>query len=247
MNPLTTFDFEDHVVRSMLIDGEPWFVGKDICSCLDISKYHDALASLGDDERGTSKTGTPSGDQEMIIINEAGLYRLVFRSRKAEAERFKRWLAHEVLPSIRKTGQYRTASIDLDNIDEKLRLVAESRRIFGRKAAQILWDDIGLPPVAQEDDKPAINHNNQLLDYLREFIDQCLIEDPTGRISADEAYKTYCAWAAKAHAPYFTKMHFSRLMVKGIYIRRVKSGTSYYCGYRINEEISLNDHKTISH
>ncbi|UXM94341.1 Bro-N domain-containing protein [Bartonella sp. HY329] len=238
MNPLTTFDFEDHVVRSMLINDEPWFIGKDICACLDISKYRDALATLDNDEKGvSSKTGHPSLNQEMIIINEAGLYRLVFRSRKAEAERFKRCLAHEVLPSIRKTGQYRAASIDLDNIDEKLRLVAESRRIFGRKAAQILWDDIGLPPVAQEDDKPAINHNNQLLDYLREFIDQCLIEDPTGRISADEAYKTYCAWAAKAHAPYFTKMHFSRLMVKGIYIRRVKSGTSYYCGYRIVSNI----------
>lgn len=106
MNAITNFAFGEHLVRVIEREGEPWFVGKDVCGVLGISKHHQALENLDIDERGTCNVGTPSGNQDMIIVSEPGVYRLIFRSRKPEAERFKRWLAHEVLPEIRRTGRY---------------------------------------------------------------------------------------------------------------------------------------------
>lgn len=100
------YAFEGTNVRVVMIQGEPWFVAADVCQALAISNNRDAVARLDEDERGVAITDTPSGPQEMGIINEAGLYSLVLRSRKAEAKRFKRWVTHEVLPALRKHGTY---------------------------------------------------------------------------------------------------------------------------------------------
>ncbi len=107
---LQTYHFEGTPVRDVLVAGEPWFVGKDVCGVLGITNHNDALGSLPDDERKGVGIGDPLGrnEQEMICVNEPGLYRLIFKSRKAEAERFKRWVCHEVLPAIRRTGAYGT-------------------------------------------------------------------------------------------------------------------------------------------
>ena len=94
-------------IRSVEVDGEPWLVGKDVARALGYSNPRDALAKHVDDEdKGVSQIATPSGIQEMTIINESGLYSLVLGSRKPEAKAFKRWITHEVIPSIRKTGSY---------------------------------------------------------------------------------------------------------------------------------------------
>ena len=87
-------------------DGEPWFVAKDVCTCLEIANVSDACSRLDEDERGIVSTDTPSGKQEMLIVSEPGLYSLIGSSKKPEAKAFKRWVTHEVLPSIRKTGKY---------------------------------------------------------------------------------------------------------------------------------------------
>lgn len=93
-------------VRVVVKDGEPWFVAKDVCACLDLANPRSSLALLDEDEKGVYTVDTPGGKQEMAIVSEAGLYSLVLRSRKPEAKAFKRWITHEVLPSIRKTGGY---------------------------------------------------------------------------------------------------------------------------------------------
>lgn len=93
-------------VRIFLEDNEPWFVAKDVCECLAISKHRDAISRLDDDERGSLKVDTLGGKQEMATVNEYGLYSLVMSSRKPESKEFKRWVTHEVLPSIRKYGSY---------------------------------------------------------------------------------------------------------------------------------------------
>ena len=93
-------------VRIFLEDNEPWFVAKDVCECLAISKHRDAISRLDNDERGSLKVDTLGGKQEMATVNEYGLYSLVMSSRKPEAKEFKRWVTHEVLPSIRKYGSY---------------------------------------------------------------------------------------------------------------------------------------------
>jgi prophage antirepressor-like protein len=88
------------------IDGEPWLVAKDVCDVLGIANSRDALRGLDDDEKGVATTDTLGGGQQLNVINEPGFYRLVMRSRKPQAGPFQRWVTHEVLPSIRKTGGY---------------------------------------------------------------------------------------------------------------------------------------------
>lgn len=93
-------------VRIIPVDGELMFVAKDVCDCLEITKHRDAISRLDSDERGSVKLDTPGGKQDIAAINEYGLYSLVLSSRKPEAKEFKRWITHDVIPQIRKTGTY---------------------------------------------------------------------------------------------------------------------------------------------
>lgn len=95
-------------VRTVTKDGEPWFVAADVCRALEVGNSRQALTRLDEDEKGVISTDTPGGKQEVSIVNEPGLYTLVLGSRKPEAKNFKRWITHEVIPSIRKHGAYAT-------------------------------------------------------------------------------------------------------------------------------------------
>ena len=105
-NSLQLFQNSGFKIRVVMRDGDPWFVAKDVCTCLEIANVSDACSRLDEDERGIVSTDTPSGKQEMLIVSEPGLYSLIGSSKKQEAKAFKRWVNHEVLPSIRKTGSY---------------------------------------------------------------------------------------------------------------------------------------------
>lgn len=100
------FIFDTLPVRAVLRDGEPWFVAADVCAVLEIVDVRQAVERLDDSERGGCTVPTPGGLQEVRAVNESGLYALIFTSRKPEAQRFRRWVTGEVLPSIRKTGGY---------------------------------------------------------------------------------------------------------------------------------------------
>ena len=106
MKDLMNFDFRGKGVRAMIIDGEPWFVAKDVCEILGIVDSTTATRELESDE--LDRTVCVSGGQrrEMTIVSESGLYALVFKSRKPEAKEFRKWVTKEVLPQIRKTGRY---------------------------------------------------------------------------------------------------------------------------------------------
>lgn len=91
-------------VRVVMQDGEPWFIARDVCKCLELGNPRTSIALLDEDEKGVHTMDTPGGAQEMSIISEPGLYSLILRSRKPEAKAFKRWVTHDILPSIRKTG-----------------------------------------------------------------------------------------------------------------------------------------------
>ena len=97
-------------VRVIMRGGEPWFVGKDVCDCLGTAT-NNLPAILEEDERGIYTIDTPSGEQQMTIVSEPGIYSLILRSRKPEARAFKRWVTHDVLPSIRKTGFYSSGGV----------------------------------------------------------------------------------------------------------------------------------------
>jgi prophage antirepressor-like protein len=106
---LTVFQYTDKQVRTIAKDGEPWFVAKDVLEILDLNRS--SVAILDDDERGVHPVDTLGGDQVMSIVSEAGLYSLILGSRKPEAKEFKRWVTHEVIPSIRKHGAYMTPEV----------------------------------------------------------------------------------------------------------------------------------------
>ncbi|WP_432785033.1 hypothetical protein AAEX37_01972 [Oligella sp. MSHR50489EDL] len=111
MKNVQLFNFENYNVRVTLQNGEPWFVAKDVCDAMQIVNYRDAVSRLDDDERGVGLTDTLGGEQEMVIINESGLYTIILRSRQATTKgtpqhRFRKWVTSEVLPQIRKTGKY---------------------------------------------------------------------------------------------------------------------------------------------
>lgn len=104
---MVSFGFDNHPVRvSVDESGSVWWVAADVCEALDIKQATRALDRLNGDEKGVTTIHTLGGPQEMLTINEPGLYRLIFTSRKKEAENFKRWVFHEVLPTIRKTGAF---------------------------------------------------------------------------------------------------------------------------------------------
>lgn len=107
MNDLRIYNFDGNEVRTMLLENEPWFVGKDVAEVLGYKDTVNALKShVDDDDKGMAKCHTPGGMQEMTIINESGVYSLVFASKLPSAKKFKHWVTSEVLPSIRKTGGY---------------------------------------------------------------------------------------------------------------------------------------------
>lgn len=104
MNDLQLFNYEGRAVRTIAIEGEPWWVAKDVCDVLDIQNPTMSLKNLESDEVTKYNLGGLSGESN--IVNESGLYSLILQSRKPEAKKFKKWITSEVLPSIRKTGQY---------------------------------------------------------------------------------------------------------------------------------------------
>jgi prophage antirepressor-like protein len=105
------FTYENRPMRIIDREGEPWFVAKEVCDILEIGNAREAVSSLDDDEKMTvsitdSHSGRHGGPQSLNLVNESGVYHLVFRSRKPEARAFRKWVTGEVLPQIRKTGSY---------------------------------------------------------------------------------------------------------------------------------------------
>lgn len=137
MNQMLKLDFEGRPVRMVGMDGEPWWLLADVCGVLAVSNPRQAASYLDDDERRkldfaavTTSDGSKINDladgmnKEAWFVNEAGLYSLILRSRKPEAKRFKRWVTHEVLPSIRQTGGYEAPSARVELSHAALQEVA---------------------------------------------------------------------------------------------------------------------------
>ena len=108
MNKVKIFNSEEFGdVRTVTINGDPWFVGKDVAAALGFTNPRDAISThVFDEDKGVESIDTLGGKQKMTVINESGLYALVFGSRLKSAQRFKHWVTSEVLPAIRKTGSY---------------------------------------------------------------------------------------------------------------------------------------------
>lgn len=127
MNDLQLFKFENKRVRSLLIDGEPWFVGSDVAKTLGYSNPRDALAKHVDAEDKLTERIVLSGqNREVNVINESGLYSLVLSSKLPDAKKFKHWITSEVIPQIRKTGKYAPKPLTREELLAKAVLEADT-------------------------------------------------------------------------------------------------------------------------
>ncbi|WP_431911609.1 BRO family protein [Nonomuraea jabiensis] len=125
----TMFNFDGAGIPVLMLDGSPWFHARSVCDVLDIGNVSMAVQALDQDEKQQVRANVSStdvGGRIPWVINESGLYSLILRSRKPEARRFKRWITHEVLPTIRKTGGYATPGLDLTTPDKVLEVMRAS-------------------------------------------------------------------------------------------------------------------------
>lgn len=154
MNEIEIFRNEEFgEIRTVIIDGEPWFVGKDVAVALGYSNHRDALFKHVDNEdKGESRIATPSGKQTMTTINESGMYSLIFGSKLESANRFKRWVTSEVLPAIRKHGLYATEDL-LNDPDLLIAMATELKK--ERQARKLAEEKI-------EQQKPLVDFANQV-------------------------------------------------------------------------------------
>lgn len=177
-NEIQQFDFRGASLRTLTDKaGEPWFVAKDVCDILELTNPAVALQSLDDDEKtnlSNSYVWSESG-RRPLIISEPGLYRLVMRSRKPEAKEFQRWVTHEVLPQIRKTGGY----IPTTAADDDMTILAKAVMIGQRtmeaqkqKIAEQQTRIVELEPKARFADAVAASDGTCLVGELAKMLRQ---------------------------------------------------------------------------
>lgn len=179
MNELQLFSFENHEVRSLLINDEPYFVGKDVAEILGYKNPRDAVNKHVDDEdKGVAKCDTLGGVQELTIINESGLYSLVLSSKLPSAKKFKRWVTSEVLPSLRKTGQYQVK--ELSGQELMARALIEAQNVLAAKDKVIEE----MKPKVVFADAVATSHTSILVGELAKILKQNGIEMGQKRLFA---------------------------------------------------------------
>lgn len=177
MNELQIFNNPEFgKVRTIVIDGEPWFVGKDVAKALG---YKDTISALKvhvdvEDKKGGWQITTPSGEQQMTIINESGVYSLIFSSKLPKAKEFKRWVTSEVLPSIRKQGGYLTpaAAEQLEQLlDAKLKgfqELADRVTALENAATDPFAFTVPIPAPLPEGKDPSVQPPGR--DYLKRWM-----------------------------------------------------------------------------
>lgn len=186
MDAIQPFDFQGHQVRVVTDEhGEPWFFAMDVCRVLVIKNTGDAMSRLAPDEKGVGTADTLGGAQQITTVSEPGLYRLVFTSRRPEAEAFRRWVTHDVLPAIRRTGRFEVAPRELSRLElidmardaEVGRLAAEARVAELEPVAEVaqrVLDSSGDFSLREAAQALSRDHNidtgqNRLLKSLRDL------------------------------------------------------------------------------
>ena len=177
-NEIQRFDFKGASLRTLTDKaGEPWFVAKDVCDILELGNTTNALRALDEDEKTnfTNCNVAQNGGRAPLIISEPGLYKLVMRSRKPEAKEFQRWVTHEVLPSIRRTGGY----IPTTDADDDMTILAKAVMIGQRtmeaqkqKIAEQQTRIVELEPKARFADAVAASDGTCLVGELAKMLRQ---------------------------------------------------------------------------
>lgn len=167
MNELQLFSFENHEVRSLLINSEPWFVGKDVADVLGYADTNQAIRKHVDNEdRLTRRFDGTGQSRDMTIINESGLYSLVLSSKLPSAKKFKRWVTSEVLPALRKSGQYQVKELSGQELMAKALIEAQSVLAAKDKVIE------EMKPKVVFADAVATSHTSILVGELAKILKQ---------------------------------------------------------------------------
>lgn len=180
MNEVQLFNFENHEVRSLLINSEPWFVGKDVADVLGYAKPLNAIAQHvdKDDSLKQGLTDSLGRQQKTIFVNESGLYALIFGSKLESAQKFKRWVTSEVLPALRKTGQYQVKELSGQELMAKALIEAQSVLAAKDKVIE------EMKPKVVFADAVATSHTSILVGELAKILKQNGIEMGQKRLFA---------------------------------------------------------------
>lgn len=183
MNEVQLFNFENHEVRSLLLNNEPWFIGKDVADVLGYSNSRKALndhVDAEDKEVLTSRNVTLENipNRGITVVNESGLYSLVLSSKLPSAKKFKRWVTSEVLPALRKTGQYQVKELSGQELMAKALIEAQS--VLAAKDKQIEE----MKPKVVFADAVATSHTSILVGELAKILKQNGIEMGQKRLFA---------------------------------------------------------------
>lgn len=212
MNNIQVFNNEElGCIRTVMINDQPWFVGKDIANYFGDSNYRRSLSRLDEDEKGVSQMYTPGGKQNMTVINESGLYSLMFymqpqkakgvsqndtliNERISKLRKFKRWVTSEVLPSIRKTGHY--GNTPLKDVINLIRITRDNMEKQGASPTQIAETingiceqyGINLPNFVIHPEQVTMKNVFDMVDYV--------FSQPRGRGHKALTYDDYVAHKA---------------------------------------------------
>jgi prophage antirepressor-like protein len=231
---LVPFAYEGAPVRTVVIDGEPWFVARDICNAIGLPNLSMAMQRLADDEKGVNPIDTPGGLQQMAIVSESGMYALVLRSDKPDAARFRRWVTGEVLPTIRKTGGAyiapgSQAELDLTNPDTALdKLIEVAQVAKAERAARLkLQEQIDAErPMVER----AKNHASG-----------------SGLKNRQQFFREVKQWAHETHGVQVKLAHvveFLSTRKLGIFIRGNRSDAGQATAWAIEKRYAVNKEDT---
>lgn len=211
MNQLTIFNYGESPIRTLQNDGEIWWMLADVCKVLEIKNPRNVAARLDDDEKGVRLVDTLGGAQNITVINEPGLYSVILRSDKPEAKQFKRWVTHDVLPSIRKNGSY---GRNYDKM-EIAKMIVSCKSVGAVKAIMTLFD---ITPPTEPFYVPQ-NANNSVSLFLKDDSSLNLTTDTQKKV-----YKAYINFCEENNLVPSTLANFSKELHRqtGMVVRRYR-------------------------
>ncbi|MHB1350097.1 MAG: BRO-N domain-containing protein [Desulfobulbaceae bacterium] len=244
--------FEDMPVRLVIDErGEPWFVAKDVCDILELVNSREALKGLDDDELASEKLTSGGQLREMNLVSESGLYTLVIRSNKPQAKPFRRWVTHEVLPSIRKTGSYSLPSLAGASAMEAM--AAQIIQMVVPAVISQVMQQIQPMVGGIQDRISRLQVNFSHVGNIWSFAKLCCQEgNSNAYVAKDELYAAYRAYCAALHSTraegksaFLTKLYHAFLnthagtVSKGGRKVQVVQGMTLLPGY----EVIIEDHQ----
>jgi prophage antirepressor-like protein len=243
---MQTFGYSGEDVRIVIRDGDPWFVAADVCEILDITNTHEAVGRLDNDEKLTATLSWSGQNRSMWIVSEPGLYSLIDTSRKPEAKKFRRWIFHEVLPSIRKTGGYQVNGTPHKYDEDRLHRL-EQNSDAQDKTLKTLTEMVAKL-LAQQSVKAVLPVEQP----VKSVVDYCSmsgkeLESAIRRLDFKEKFRTRMQFLIARTKVYSAALNHQKMIYGGIY-KAAKDEGAYVpkasetqCGTTIIDDI-INNH-----